>query len=434
MRRSQTRRKRKRGKPLLAIHAATSCLWSLSSFQPSRAFTVPSRHGVGRELVGRRRRYRHQYSSLFADASGADASSPDNNQKETTTTTDSSSSSSSAYQWNVGNVYDDLDNLRREITMSNAEQHLRQVEDRERLDTFAAHRWPLDAHVRKFVLAPLALSIILPIMTKSRCAASSLARIVTRVLDLHLLVVVVVAPILMLLAKQRSLPPPPPRPSELQGIDSEYYRFVVTDWQDPKTSCRDHVLCLLENWTSAVIGPAILACVYALLPSVSKRASSVCLCIAASQLVTRLGAIAALYQYPKLLYELKRRHQPRPMDRYTMRFQQLTWLALSFAPLGIASDLSKLWSKLPYKLVASLVTLGWVPYVKHLLIRDTAQTDQPLTLRQKLGCAVLMITQLTAVGTMGAMLMSWWKTFTPQGVSYKVVGAAGICLSILLAG
>lgn len=426
-------KKRTRRKETL-VHVV-ACVLLSTCRQPSEAFTVPTGYTDSKCCVGcyphrkgnNRKRYRQKVSSLFADTP-SDASSSEQQQEQDTP------SNADDREWKVGNVYDDLDKLRREIAISNAEQHLRQVEDRERLDTFASNRRPIHRDIRRFVLTPLVLSIFLAIVSKSR-RVSSLSRIFTGLFELHFMIVVVAMPMLLLLAKRRSLPPPPPPPSELKGLDSEYYRFVVTDWEDPKKSCRDHVLCLLENWTSAVVGPAILTCIYVLLP-IRKGATSVKLGVVASQLITRLGVIAALYQYPKLLYQLRRRHQPRPMDRYTLRLRQLAWFALSLASLGIASDLSKVWSHLPPKVIASLVSLGLIPYAKHRLIRGTQA--RPLTIRaaalQSLVYTALTATQLTAVWSLCGMLMSRWRTWTPSATSYKVLAATGVCLSVLLAG
>ena len=337
--------------------------------------------------------------------------------------------------WNVGNVYNDLDLLRREITKSNAEQHLRQVEDRERLDTFAQNRQPLHPNIRRLVLAPLLLSIVLSIIKSSSRRFSILSRIFTRILDIHFMVVMVVAPMLLLMALRFSMPPPPPRPAELNGLDPEYHRFVLTDWQDPKTSCSNIVLCLLENWTCAVIGPAIAFA--SLLPMAARTSSKgILLTLALCQFITRLGAIASLYQYPKLLYQLRRFHQPRPLDRFTMRLQQLVWLALSLAPLGIASDLSKVWSQLPFKLVVSLVGLGLIAYAKHLLIRG--ERARPLTRRgavfQSLAYTAMTAIQLAAGWVLMGVAKTAWKTWRVSVISYKVLVAAGISLSVLLAG
>jgi hypothetical protein len=328
-----------------------------------------------------------------------------------------------AYEWKVGNVYDDLDRLREEIAITQAEQHLRQVQDRERLDTFAAQRRPLQRDVRRFLLAPLFSSMFLSLV--NRC---HLARFYHFVFKLHFFMVVIAAPMVLLLAKRRSLPPPPPPPEELTWLDPDYYRFVVTDWQDPKTSCRDHVLCLLENWTSAVVGPALLVCICYLLPRTDNY--SVNFAMAASQLITRLGATAALHQYPKLLFQLRRRHQPRPMDRYTMRLQQITWLALAAAPFGVSSDLAQVMNQLPSRLVASFLGLGLTRFCKYHLWRGTL--SRPLTritsLRRSFVGAALLLVQLAALWNLVDMLR-WWRL--PKVPSYTAFAATTVYLSLL---
>jgi hypothetical protein len=330
------------------------------------------------------------------------------------------------YEWKVGNVYDDLDRLQQEIAISQAEQHLRQVEDRERLDTFAAQRRPIQRDVRRFLLAPLFLSVCLTLVKRSH-----LARFNHFVFNLHFYMTVVAAPMVLLLEKCRSLPPPPPPPKELTGLDPDYYRFVVTDWEDPKTSCRDHVLCLLENWTSAVVGPALLICIYYLLPRTVN--SCVKLAIAASQLITRLGAIAALNQYPKLLFQLRRRHQPRPMDRYTMRLQQLTRLALVAAPFGVASDLAQVMNQLPSRLVASFLGIGLTRFCNYHLWRGTS--PRPLTriasLRQSFVGMALSLVQLAALWNLVDVLRAgWW--WLPMMPSYTALAATAVYLSLLV--
>ncbi len=403
--------------------------WSIQSIyhqQPIQAFTIPSKYTefnryksyTGYSPKGTCQ-YRQQASSLFVDVAATDDNHVDNDYDDD--------------DWNVGNVYNDLDLLKREIAKSNAEQHLRQVEDRERLDTFAQNRHPLHRNVRRFVLLPLLLSIVLSIMTTSSSRFGILSRIFTGIFDFHFMVIMVAAPMLLLMAKRNSMPPPPPLPTELRGLDPEYYRFVVTDWQDPKTSCSNVVLCLLENWTSAVIGPAIaLSC---LLPF-ARKGKGIMLTMAICQFITRLGAIAALHQYPKLLYQLRRFHQPRPLDRFTMRLQQLVGLALSLAPLGVASDLSKVWSQLPFKLVASFVSVGLIPYAKHRLIRG--RRARPLTRQgavfQSLAYSALTATQVAAVWVLIGIAKIAWKAQTVPVISYKVLAAAGISLSTLLAG
>jgi len=111
----------------------------------------------------------------------------------------------------------------------------------------------------------------------------------------------------------------------------------------------DYALCLLENWSSAVIGALGLG-MYSLILSLRKHVSSntshvggpissISVC---ARLLTRLGAAAAVYQFPSLLFELQRGDQPRPLCRSTTYMQQAVKAMLRWLPLGVASDLAVL--------------------------------------------------------------------------------------------
>jgi hypothetical protein len=198
------------------------------------------------------------------------------------------------------------------------------------LDNFAAQRRPIRHDVQTFVLGPLALAWIMTLTKNVRLTA-----ILQRGLDVQFWSTVVAAPIVWLLVKRRS--PFVPMPEELERIDPEYRHFVthLVDWEDSRTSCRDYVLTLLENWTSSVAATALLGI---WLLCTKQRHAPVPLAMV--QLLTRLGAIASLHQFPKLLYDLRR--QPRPLDWHTFMMQRLTRFVLSVTPIAIASDLSKL--------------------------------------------------------------------------------------------
>ena len=401
--------------PLLLM--CTSC------HQPSGAFSFSPHSATNRydtesfvkfQSGTRPKRCRH-VSAIHSTASESRASSPKH------------PNTKARINWKVGNVYDDLDQLQREISISQADQHLRQVEDRERLDTFAAQRRPIQRDVRRFILAPLALSLLLTLMSKSP-QTQAMARSFIFLFNVQFWFVVVAAPIILLLAKQRSLPPSPPLPTELKGLDPDYYRFIVTDWEDPKKSCRDHVLCLLENWTSAVAGPALFGCLYCLLPRTAYASTG----LAAAQLITRLGMLAALYQYPMLLYQLRRHRQPRPMDRYTVRLQELTWLALTLAPLGIASDLSKIMARIPPRLLTSMGGFAMAIFLKYQIRRGSHA--RPLTRKSsfyqsllKIGLSVVQLGALWNVGGVLRGLRSWKPSF-----SYFALAATGISFALLV--
>ena len=108
------------------------------------------------------------------------------------------------------------------------------------------------------------------------------------------------------------------------------------------------VMCLLENWSSSIITTFSLG-LYSMLVSLIKKqrgfigSSSIYSSInTIIRLITRVGAAASLYQYPSLLFELRRKDQPGPLCRQTSYMQKTVKMFLHWLPLGIASDLTLL--------------------------------------------------------------------------------------------
>jgi hypothetical protein len=243
--------------------------------------------------------------------------------------------------WKNDDVYRDLERLETAINMSNAEGNLKHLERIEMMQHFARQRRPLYPDVRDFILAPLGLSLALSILQKYP-QTKIVARLVTTCLDWHFWIAVVTAPILLFIAKKKAMPPPEPMPEDMQDLAPEYWRFVqkYTDWEDPKTSCRDHVLVLLELWTSSVIGMALVGGLSRLrnFPNYP----IIWLWLSCAQLLTRLGAVASIYQFPGQIYQLQRDQQPRPLSFFPTILQLLVRNVLRVAPFGMASDFSKI--------------------------------------------------------------------------------------------
>ena len=116
----------------------------------------------------------------------------------------------------------------------------------------------------------------------------------------------------------------------------------------------DYVLCLAENWSSAIF-PALAVGACSGLLRLSKgtkiaglinsdaqllRSPLYLFVPALCRLLTRLGAAAALHQYPSLLFELRRNDQPRPLCRSTAYMQKGVSTFLKWLPIGVASDLA----------------------------------------------------------------------------------------------
>jgi hypothetical protein len=117
------------------------------------------------------------------------------------------------------------------------------------------------------------------------------------------------------------------------------------------------VLCLLENWSSAVVVPFVIGAMSALFASSSLASRRTFLAAgggppsaipplagggdgtdACVRLLARAGAAAALHQYPSLLFELRRDDQPRPLCRSTAYARRAVGVMLDWLPLAAASD------------------------------------------------------------------------------------------------
>jgi hypothetical protein len=240
--------------------------------------------------------------------------------------------------WKVGDVYRDLDVLEQAINFANAEQNLKHTERIEMMDYCARQRRPLIPDFRKFILAPLSISLLLRIVNENT-TIKFVTRMITACMDFHFWMVVVFAPIILLVAKLISKPEPEPMPEELKGLAPEYLPFVTTDWEDPETSSQDHVLFLLEYWGSAVLGVSIIG-VLNLLKLIPTR-NVVRFWMSLAQLLTRVGVLASLHQYQRQIFKLLRHQQPRPIGFFPSILQSLVRCMVAAAPWGITFDLLK---------------------------------------------------------------------------------------------
>ena len=265
------------------------------------------------------------------------------------------------FVWEVGDVETDFQVLEQAINFQNADFNLLAAERVEMMDTFAKQRRLFLPDLHAFVTRPLRWSLIfvaLQRIVKLRANNNPLAsfvarhRLVTLPWDIHFWAMVVVAPILFLQLKKWTMAKPEPMPDDLKGLDSNYLQFVTTDWEDPETSCRDYVLCLTEQWVSAVqdmawFGILRLGCFAAtrtsVLPNFIRSVPYFPpVTVAILQMLTRIGAMASLYQFPKLLFQLQRQQQPRPKGGDVATLQKLVKSMIRWGmPIGIASDLSQ---------------------------------------------------------------------------------------------
>ena len=135
---------------------------------------------------------------------------------------------------------------------------------------------------------------------------------------------------------------------EVEDVPSFFY----TRTQQQKKTRRDkdtsnYVLCLLENWSSAVVVDFVRRLSFMLVASsIGRRrrcsTDSIDTCV---RLLVRLGAVASLHQYPSLLFELYRDDQPRPLCRSTSYMQRAVKLLFNLLPIAVSSDLAMLLGK-----------------------------------------------------------------------------------------
>lgn len=267
------------------------------------------------------------------------------------------------YDWQAGNAYEDFDKLKQAISKDKAEQNLQCARELATLDAIAASWRPLWKDLGTFVAAPLLVSMLLTRLVQSRGPTRFISMLVTCA-DAQFWLGIVAMPILLLLLKKWQVrqnvpliesPSIPNIPRDGASTDepmlpiSQLKRIarnlgVGYNLEDPSESCNDHILCLLEQWTSSVAGTAILG-LHLLLSR--KRAIATTPWVSSIHLLTRLGAMASIHQYQGLLFELQRQDQPRPLRWFQSCLQRATRTMTWFAPLGLSVDLALTMASFP---------------------------------------------------------------------------------------
>ena len=125
--------------------------------------------------------------------------------------------------------------------------------------------------------------------------------------------------------------------------DEDVPSFFYTRTQQQKKTSRDkdtsnYVLCLLENWSSAVV----IHFAFMLVGRGRRFVSIIDSKNTCVRLLVHLGAVASLHQYPSLLFELYRDDQPRPLCRSTSYMQRAVKLLFNLLPIAVSSDLAML--------------------------------------------------------------------------------------------
>lgn len=271
-------------------------------------------------------------------------------------TTNSESTNSDYDAWEPVDIEADLALLRLAVAESRAEDEKKEGERKFLLDTFAKQRRAVYPDVIKFILAPLLFATILSVILSPPRTLNSvtvatrfptgktIASRIVHLMNAHYWLIVLLSPLAALWDKWRSMK---------KSIDKAPSRASEwdLDWEDPHKSCRDHILCILEGWSSSVVVAAVFETCRRVIPAIrrqvllsshSRFGRFIPIALASSQLFNRLGAAAALHQYPKLLFELRRSNQPRPLEKFAALTQALVGLSLAWLPFGFACDVVNL--------------------------------------------------------------------------------------------
>jgi hypothetical protein len=232
--------------------------------------------------------------------------------------------------WQAGDVEQDFSRLEQAINLANAEQNAQHQERLDTLDYMSRQRRPLSPDLIQFVSKPLVASFVCALLLKSMSQQNIAGRLLHKALPcasiLHFWCLVVLAPIFMLgvslwTSRCQSTRCAPSNTTEPTVLASQMY----SDSENPATSTRDYATCLLEQWSTSIVGSILCAKCWMVNTDAQLHWML--------QLMTRFGALASLHQYPKLWFELIRNEQPRPLSwrvcflQCITRLQCTQWLA-----------------------------------------------------------------------------------------------------------
>ena len=262
--------------------------------------------------------------------------------------------------WTADNYENDHATLRAALARHNAKTNLKQQQRKHMLDSFARNRIPLiPSALRSSARIVLWTAILFtggagpdkfwaqPVSIWKRLHAN-FTRAWALCASIHYWSICMITPLCLLLSIKLGKIGPTGR-----NLD-EYFRtksqsdvprfFYTSEDSLRRTEAKDtsdFVLCLLENWSST-IAMSFLCGLVSGIASLRIGSKGVRAAAASTRLITRLGAAASLFQYPSLLFELRRGDQPMPLCRSTAYMQTAVSRLLGGLSLGIAYDLAEL--------------------------------------------------------------------------------------------
>ncbi len=269
--------------------------------------------------------------------------------------------------WEAGiNLKSDVQKLRMAVWEINADSDLKEKERLHLLDEFARQRREVLPDVKKYLISPIVITILLLYIQRKDSTTWGMV-FAKNILQLFLraMNVMYTISIFVPLVMHRNVAKDDRNKSYRQEDESTDFMSESAS-ADSRKDCSNYSLCLLENWITSIYPSAILhfaisgssfvrkeffsSGTYTTYPSLIHFEQTTPIFIfgmSLSRLVTRLGAASSLHQFPKLLYELRRSNQPRPVARIPFMLRRTIEIYLQLLPLGLISDTTNLYSTLP---------------------------------------------------------------------------------------
>lgn len=283
-----------------------------------------------------------------------------------------SSSNNNNNEWEAGDWESDLKALESAVALCNASTDLAQKERLDLLDYFALQRRDLIPDVIHFIIRPIVMAwalVLASTTTSNHCGTiRTLSRLLMVVSNVHFWTMCLFIPTFHnILMKGKPL-----------------QRRRKNEWEmeyiDPRDDTSHSPRCLLENWAlsytpMALFGVAI-ALVYRMpshkiIPFAIKHGfkDAIPLAWMLAQLLTRLGSVASMHQFPKYVYDLQRERIRGPMPLLVACLCSLKMLSMSMLPIGFAADVCQLYNGVMATMRKDTSTMATMMYPwKHAML------------------------------------------------------------------
>ena len=260
-------------------------------------------------------------------------------------------------EWEAGDVYRDLKFLRLAIAQSNSFTNLDEACRLHRLQYMYESKRPVLKDLLTHVLSPIALALVL-----AQQSINGTGRIrqffksYFMVTELYHVAMTLLAPFLfwIVLGKKHFQMDS----EEKKDLDERAMWKTPILKRNPELDCQDVPLCILEQMVSSTMLTTIFNAVIlladirrsdkyiftrqgAFIPAATESLTFP-IAMASMSLISLLGSLASLHQYPKLYYELMRDNQPRPLTLRVSSVQKLIKTTFQTAPLAVTGSLTRI--------------------------------------------------------------------------------------------